>query len=522
MTHHAYLVYTIALLTAAAFSSVLIVRTWRLRRTPLGSAFLGLVVCTFFYALGYAFELTCVRLPDILFWNKVQYLGVPFIPVFWLILATRYTGRDGWLTKPVMFVLFGLSAATLLLDFSTSLHHLFYRRTGLDTSGYYPAFTFEAGPWYWVHIAFANLAIFGGSLLLVGTFRHAQRDYRRQAMVILIGALFPWVGLLIYLFRVSPHRLDTSPLALAVSAPLFAWGLFRYKLFDLAPIAKESVFSSMKDGAVVLDALRRIVDYNPAAERVFPEISRTSIGRTLNETFGSRPELLELLASAGDGSDSDLEIKSGGQPRIFRTHVSPIRDRRNNAVGSVLMLADMSNEIRLRRTLQAMATTDDLTGALVRRHFLDLGRQEISRAGRYGRPLSLLIIDLDQFKRINDTWGHEAGDEVLRSSAGSFRNALRATDLLCRHGGEEFAVLLPETLPDQAVGVAERLRRTLSEQSVPIPGGAVLRITASIGITGTNTVAKFRIEDLIRAADRAMYKAKAAGRDRIESGAPEA
>lgn len=161
-------------------------------------------------------------------------------------------------------------------------------------------------------------------------------------------------------------------------------------------------------------------------------------------------------------------------------------------------------------TLEELATTDVLTGTFNRRKFNELILAEIERVRRYGHPLSLLVVDIDHFKRTNDAHGHEAGDEVLIVLAGLIRAGIRATDSLARWGGEEFVVLSPEVSVEEAAGLAERLRSAAGTYKYSFVG----RVTASIG------VAQHRVgetpDELFARADEALYRAKEGGRDRVE------
>ena len=508
-----FLASTIILLTGAAMSLILAVRVWRLRRTKLGSALLGLMICSFFYSLGYAFELTSGTLASILIWNKVQYLGVSFIPAFWILLTARYSGKDGWLKPPILAILFAVSYVTVLLDLSSPGHPLYYRSLSLEATAGHPVLHVVPGPWYWVHIGYSTAAFLLGTILLVGMFRHRWRSYRRQAGVMLVGSAFPWIGMLIYLAGWSPYGLDTSPLALAMAIPLLAWAVFRYKVFDLAPVAKDKVFAGMRDGTIVLDALDRIVDFNPAA-LVLPGLSSEALGRTLKDSIPRHPELQGLVKSE-QPKEIDVKIDGPSGPRSFRAHAVLIRDRRSTPLFRILSFHEITEQVRLMENLREMAIRDDLTGSYNRTYFRDISRTELARAKRYGRAISVLILDLDEFKSVNDTWGHEAGDTVLKAVAGILRAGLRTSDVLCRHGGEEFAILLPETPPSRSIGVAERLRAQLAESSIPIREGGDVRITASFGIAGADRVGDDTIDDLLRSADQAMYRAKAAGRNCI-------
>lgn len=160
--------------------------------------------------------------------------------------------------------------------------------------------------------------------------------------------------------------------------------------------------------------------------------------------------------------------------------------------------------------LEELATTDALTGAYNRRKFNELILAEIERVRRYGHPLSLFILDIDHFKRINDTRGHETGDEVLVVLAGLIRAGIRATDSLARWGGEEFVVLSPEVMVEEAMGLAERLRAAAGTHEYSFVG----KVTASIGVAQHR--AGETADELFARADEALYRAKQGGRDRVE------
>ncbi|MBP2293916.1 GGDEF domain-containing protein [Azospirillum rugosum] len=163
--------------------------------------------------------------------------------------------------------------------------------------------------------------------------------------------------------------------------------------------------------------------------------------------------------------------------------------------------------------LRQLSITDPLTGVFNRRHFFDVAEQELARARRYGRAISLLALDIDHFKRINDTHGHAVGDEALRLFADACRGILRSNDLLGRMGGEEFAILLPETDMAGARMVAERIRSRTAELAVASGTGDV-SITVSIGVSSCRSGER-SVDAMLSCADEALYLAKAAGRNRV-------
>lgn len=191
------------------------------------------------------------------------------------------------------------------------------------------------------------------------------------------------------------------------------------------------------------------------------------------------------------------------------------------AIGWTFSFITLNSE-RLEHDLQAaqaelkrLAITDYLTGLYNSRHFFEICKQEIQRARRYGHPLALILLDIDHFKRVNDSYGPAAGDRVLVNIAAICRNNLRQVDLLSRLGGEEFVVLMPETDQVHATAAAERIRAAIAGATIRV-GDAELHITASLGVAMLTAQDK-DIEPVLNRADAAMYDAKRGGRDKVSS-----
>lgn len=167
--------------------------------------------------------------------------------------------------------------------------------------------------------------------------------------------------------------------------------------------------------------------------------------------------------------------------------------------------------------LRIMATIDNLTKIYNRSHFFELCKKEIDRAKRYGRPISLILMDIDHFKMINDTYGHKAGDYTLKAVVDVCRNYLRIHDIFGRYGGEEFIIFLPETPSKVALEVAERLRKKIAGMCISLESAEVA-VTASFGVVGIEKAGDVELEELFKNADHALYRAKEAGRNRVVFG----
>lgn len=184
---------------------------------------------------------------------------------------------------------------------------------------------------------------------------------------------------------------------------------------------------------------------------------------------------------------------------------------------STLAIREHLAALRQREELRALATTDALTGIANRRHILETGSREFARARRYGHPLSVLMLDIDRFKTINDTWGHPTGDRVIQALAGVMLSLVRNQDSCGRFGGEEFAVILPETELAGAQVFAERLRAAVeAHDQVVADDRTVVRLTASIGVASL-AAGEDSFGALVQRADRALYRAKDSGRNCVEA-----
>ncbi len=177
------------------------------------------------------------------------------------------------------------------------------------------------------------------------------------------------------------------------------------------------------------------------------------------------------------------------------------------------MLQDLASLVMDELELRLLASTDSLTGALNRRHFMELGEREIHRASRYCRPLSVIMFDIDRFKSVNDTYGHLVGDHVLTEFTALCRQVLRQEDILGRYGGEEFAVVLPETKKSEAFELAERLRQLAAETVIEV-ADSKLNFTLSAGVAAFQ-LGYETFDDTLHRADQALYEAKRNGRNRV-------
>ena len=225
------------------------------------------------------------------------------------------------------------------------------------------------------------------------------------------------------------------------------------------------------------------------------------------------PELRQAIQSGSPWRGELQSLRKDGSSRWDDVAISPVPDANGTVTHFVAIISDINLRKQMEEELRGLATTDPLTGIANRRRLLDLGAQEILRAQRVGTPMSVLMLDIDHFKDINDSHGHPAGDAVIQAVARLCGDTVRAIDSVGRLGGEEFAILLPMTDRAGAQEVAERLRACVEAYRLEWEGKTI-RLTVSIGVAqGTPDDGNFSA--LLGIADQALYKAKKEGRNRV-------
>jgi diguanylate cyclase (GGDEF)-like protein len=313
----------------------------------------------------------------------------------------------------------------------------------------------------------------------------------------------------------SPWGLDITPITLGVTCAFLYYGIFHCGIFDLAPLARTLIFNSMRDAVLILDTQDRLLDFNPAAKELLPILNKRNLGTAVIPMLVASPEFAEAVSKA----EEHVEITVGeSEVQSYEMRTWPLFSSSTNAssrlIGRAVIFADVTAQVRLREELRGRAETDALTGVANRRRFYQALEIECMRFTRNRLPLSVLMIDLDFFKEVNDDYGHSVGDAVLRIVAQLLLLSLRKTDLLARYGGEEFSVLLPETRMEGAMVIAERIRRTVCEKPV-LAEGFQISVSVSIGAATHANDNEAEPEILLKKADLALYRAKALGRNRV-------
>lgn len=340
--------YILLLVIAGIISIAVAQYGWRHRAVFGAIPFTAMMLAITDWSLTNAAQLASQDLPAKILLAKVGYIGIALTPVCWLVFALLYTGREKWLTRTTAAVLALMPSITLLLLFTTEKHGLMWSRIWLE--GDYMRVSY--GKWFVVHAIFSYSSLLIGMILFIVMFIRSPRLYRWQAGIIVLGGLAPWISNVLYMTGLNPLKpLDPTPLAFTLTGLATAWGLFRFRLLDIVPVARDAIIEGLRDGVLVLDAHNRIVDLNPAVQRIIGPQAAQAIGRPAAQVLDARPDLVERYQDSME-AQAEVTLGTGDAQRDYEMRISPLANRRGRFSGRLVVLHDITERKRAEQALR--------------------------------------------------------------------------------------------------------------------------------------------------------------------------
>ena len=481
---------------------------WRYRTRRGALALCLFAVGAFFWTFFEALNFVGFSNEWILFFWCMEALGVSVAPLAMVVAVIDYFGYGHFLTRRRIAFLSIVPLLELLASITNPWHGWVWRAVQTDHGWPIPILTNVPGPVSWVSFAYGTLLLFAAICFLLLHLHQMHRPQRHQVYMVIIAMLLPLLATGMYVARVSPlPNTSLTTLAFLVSGFVLMCGFWRTRLFELPPVTAYEIYRSQEDAVFVLNETNRVLDLNDAACRMLSHALVESVGHYLHDLM---PQALDMPIPAS--ADGRFEVPLGGH--YYDVHLTTLHSVDRRFTGRLMVWRDVTERKRLESELRRLATIDELTGVHNRRHFFARGAEDIEHARRYGRPLSLIMVDVDYFKEVNDRHGHEAGDRALVALARLLSCELRTVDCIGRIGGEEFALLLPETDVEAAHQVGRRLIEKVGAARVELTETIALHLTVSVGIA-TLKPEESSMSALMRRADRALYQAKHQGRNRL-------
>ncbi len=471
--------------------------------TPL----LGLCLCIMTWSGG-QFLATLVTTPSLkMLAVKIEAPGIAYVAVCWFWFAVAYARQRRYVSRALLITISILPTISLALGLTNEWHQLIWESPHTVLRHGYVSWVADDGPWWVVHVLYTYALLFAATVILGFELSRSQRY--RKALVAVIAAPTVTAGLnaLSITGWFPLPGFDLTPLGFALSALLMNDSVLRFGLIEVTPMIRNRLVEQLTDAVVVIQADGRIIDLNSTAATTFG----TTIESALNQpaTNFIRTQYLPGLMV---GLFSKAEFNLGD--RSFHVLATPLANDSEQPQEMALVFRDITELTKIKHEMERLAHTDFLTNLANRRYFMQRLNEETERVKRGNQPMSVLLLDMDSFKNVNDTYGHDIGDRVLQVIASITQEIKRVSDVAARIGGEEFAMLLPDTDHEGAMKLAQRLRTTINEQMIADARGKEIRVTASIGVA-TMSCLDDGIDHILTHADRALYQAKGAGKNRV-------
>lgn len=485
---------------------------------------------------GYAMITLVPSLEAKRFWLRFENIGILLLPVFWFLFTVQYTRNDRWLNYVTRALLFIIPFTTLIFVWSGDWIQFYYASIQ-PVSGSIGPLVIERGWWYPISVTYAYVLLLSCVVLLILRALQYRNIYRRQMFALLGAALFPISVNLFYQlalsFSTNPLiRVDLTPISFMISAGLIAFGVFGLRIFDLVPIARYTVLEHIPEMVFVMDARDRVLDANTVAQKMLGKQLNEIIGKDPLDVFKHWPQMVNRFLTTA-GTREEIQIP-GDPPRTLEMTVFELYNRFRVLNGRVIVAHDITehkwleNDLQyandalktqlaeieeLRAKLQEQAIRDPLTDVYNRRYMAEFLDQEIARAARDHSPVTVVIMDMDHFKNFNDNYGHRCGDVVLQYFAKFLVDHTRRSDVVCRYGGEEFVILMPNATMQDSYERVDAWRQIFSETAIEYES---MKFSATFSAGLATFPEHGTIGDaILQAADKALYRSKNNGRNRV-------
>jgi len=442
-----------------------------------------------------------------LLWSAFQYLGITTTACWFLLFALDYVNLSERIPRAAKALLFVPSGIICALAFTNKFHHLVWTHVDMLPGN---LMHYAHGPAYWYGlIGYSYLLFLVANILMAYAIHSLPHYYKKKSALLGISVFMPFLASIAYNMNWCPPGIDPTPLGLTIAGIGLYVGILRSHLLEIIPVARHLLVERMSEGMLVFDLRHRLVDFNGAAAAMID--APLHIGMTCGDL--PRP-WSGLHDSLGLGKETRTEILIEGQRRCwYETGISPLHDIGQRNGGFLLLIRDVTDRKLLEARLEALALHDALTG-LYNRHYLDAAMARgVARCLRRQVSLAVVMFDIDHFKAVNDKYGHQGGDAVLRELGSFLLAEVREGDFACRFGGEEFVVVLPDATLEAAFARADSWRQDFAKHGVPWSGGEI-HVTLSGGVSAFPEHG-MDPDLLLQAADEALYAAKRNGRSRV-------
>lgn len=458
------------------------------------------------WIIAQGMEMAAQVLPVKLFWANIQYLPISLTSVTFLFMSMQFTGYDKWIVKRWHRSFFLIMPVIMnILIWTDGITGWLRHDVHLNTDGPFSTVEKTFSPFFYVFAAYNYVILLFTIFILISSLKGKLTIYRKQTVFLLVALILPFISIVLHNIGVDIYGVDSTPAVFGLCAIIIFYGIFRYKLFDVVPIAHSLIISSMKIGMIVLDQDGRLLDVNPAAKKILNIASDDVIGHSLESELNCCTEMLRIFRE-GKETVYEMDCQSDGRSCYYEISFMHVTGFDKAFIGWLIQIYDITGRKNTELIVKYAAQHDPLTGLPNRDYFKSLFDEKLNAVKANNGKLAVAYVDLDNYKNINDKYGHDVGDNVLSIVARRLQETLDEKAAVSRIGGDEYIAVLPGSGNDEDISligdkILGSLRETIRYEQVS------LNITASVGFSIYPDDGD-EYEVLIKKADQAMYNAK--------------
>ena len=465
------------------------------------------VLAIFLFNHGYLVEIFATTMEGSILGKQLKYLGVPFIAPSVLLFVLDYCGGKT-LSAPKIAVLFAVPLMQCLLAATFPWNGLYYTSVTYVPDAPVQHWDTQGSVLYYIGFIYTYILIVCAIVFAIYYHRKGDAIHKKQSSLITIATIIPGIGNALNVLGEHLLPFDITSIMLSGTCVLLGYSLLRQGLFQIAPIAREQIVETMQDAFVLIDQHERFIDANTAAKKLFPQLSVASMGTPIGDMAGM-PWTDEQAESEDWTFSLHDELNIPRYYSVSKTIVS----YQNKVICNCFMIYDVTESKMLLDEVSKLAERDALTGLLNRGTFFKKGEIVFKMNASQKKNMSVMMMDLDHFKQLNDTFGHLTGDKVLAKVTQRLAAEFRDTDLFARYGGEEFCAFLPGIDEINAIQVAQQMCGLVEkiDWEDELSGS---HVTISIGVAEYDAKRHYTLDALVHSADTALYAAKNTGRNK--------
>jgi diguanylate cyclase (GGDEF)-like protein len=439
---------------------------------------------------------------------QAQYFGGPFTAPLIFLFVCDYCNVK--LKRYQIASLFIIPLISLLLVLTWRLNGIYYKEMVFVTDSMLPHLKVTGSIFY--YLAFAYILIISLASIIMFLYYFFKRDtlFKKQSVICIIATIIPYVGIVINIF--GKFEIDMTPMLSGITCLLFGYNFLMLDFYRIAPVARDQIVENMSDGFVLIDMNDCFIEANFKAKHIFPQLKLASPGIKARDITG----VFTFDANGGIHKNDFITVEHEGVQKHYKLSLNNIMND-DKAIARCVMIYDVTETKELLDDVSALAERDSLTGISNRRVLYQRWENLLDKMTDVNRgygSLSLLMIDVDFFKQVNDIHGHLVGDEVLKTIAEQLSSRFRKSDTVARYGGEEFCVFLSDIPMKASIILARSLREDIANYKFASSRGE-FNVTISIGITAFDPNRHVTLDKMIADADAALYAAKNSGRNSI-------